>query len=167
MKSRKSVNKLYVIAFLTCSVLFALPSIIYMLKNKTVYEFIGMHTYFFRRPCTQNEKLLNAFIFFTLFSLLFLLYCFILKKHKKIFKSKKQIVILIIIVSILFMIIIPYTSSDVYSYIASGWSASHYKENPYYVSIGQISDNTRINDNMFNKVARCWRYETVLFITIM
>ncbi len=162
-KLKKNINKLYNIIFLVCSILFALPSIIYILQNKTVYRFIWMSTYFFRKPLTRNEKLLNAFIFFTLFSILFLIYFLILKKHKNIFKSRKQIYIFIIIIALLFMIIIPYTSSDVYSYIANGWSAAHYKENPYYTSIGEISDNTGVRDCMFGKVANCWRYETVVY----
>lgn len=159
----KFKRKICVTLFLILSLLFAVPSIIYLIKNKTVYKFVWMSTYFLRRPLTQNEGILNALIFFTLFSLLFLVYFLILKKHKKIFKNRRQIYILIIAVSLLFMFIIPYTSSDVYSYIANGWSSAHYKENPYYVSTGQIADETGISDKMFNKVAKCWRYETVVY----
>lgn len=159
----KFKRKICVTLFLILSLLFAVPSIIYLIKNKTVYRFIWMRTFLFRLPTTQSEKLLNALLFFGIFSLLFLVYIFILKKHRKIFKNKKHIFTAIVIASLLFMIIIPYTSSDVYSYIANGWSAAHYKENPYYVSIGQIADEMGFSDKMFNKVATCWRYETVVY----
>jgi len=156
-------SKSFLVLYVLLLALFALPSISYLIQNKTVYRFIWMWTYFFKLPSTQNEKSLNAIIFFTLFSLLFLLYFVILKKHNQIFKTKKQVFVFIAVVAVLFMIIIPYTSSDVYSYIANGWSASHYKENPYYISIGEIADHTGIRDQMFSKVANCWKYEIVVY----
>lgn len=162
MEHRKKV-KLPVIMFFLTSVILALPSIIYLIKNKTIYRFYYVWTYFFRIPRTSNEKIANAILFFIIFTTLFLLYILILKKYKKIFKNKKQIALIIITISILFAIIIPYTSTDVYSYIANGWSASHYGENPYYVSTGEIADTTRQNEPMFNKVAVCWKYETVVY----
>ena len=164
IKLKEKLNKkIYVILFFVLSFLFVVPSIIYLIKNKTIYRFVWFRTYLFELPDTQMDKILNALLFFGIFSVLFLVYILILKNYKKIFKNKKQIFILIFIVSILFMVIIPYTSLDVYSYIANGWSASHYKENPYYVSIGQIADETGFSDKMFNKVATCWRYETVVY----
>ena len=161
---KKKINDItYIIIFLVCSILFALPSIIYMLQNKTVYRFIWHRTFLLRQPIYNIEPLLNALLFFAIFSLLFLFYFLIVKNNKKIFMNKKTIFIFIAIIAILFMVIIPYTSSDVYSYIANGWSAAHYKENPYYVSIGEIVEQTRQNEQMFNKVARCWVYETVVY----
>lgn len=159
----KIKRKVPAIIMVALAFLFAFPSIIYLIQNKTVYKFYLHRTFFFKIPITQLDKLLNAIAFFTMFSLLFLVYIFILKKRRSIFKNKKQIFILVAIIAMLFLIIIPYTSSDVYSYIANGWTASHYKENPYYVSIGEIADKTGISDYMFNKVARCWRYETVVY----
>ena len=164
MKKNKRINDIaYIIIFLVCSILFALPSIIYIIKNKTIYRFIWHRTFLLRQPILEKEPLLNAILFFAIFSLLFLFYFLIVKNNKKIFKNKKTIFIFIVVIAILFMVIIPYTSSDVYSYIANGWSAAHYKENPYYVSTGEIVENTRQNEPMFNKVANCWRYETVVY----
>lgn len=164
IKFKEKVNKkIYMVLFLICSVMLALPSIIYILKNKTIYKFVWVWTYFFRRPSTQKEKILNAILFCTIITLLFLLYMIIIKKHKAIFKSKKQIITSIVIISMIFLLIIPYTSTDVYSYIANGWSAAHYRENPYYTSTGEIADHYKVSDPMFNKVANCWRYETVVY----
>ena len=162
MNQEKKI-KLPIIIFFVTSIVFALPSILYLLQNKTVYKFYYVWTYLFRMPETSNEKMINAILFFVLLTILFLIYVLIAKKYKQIFKSKKQIIISIVVVSILFAIVIPYTSTDVYSYIANGWSASHYGENPYYVSTGEIVDTTGQNEPMFNKVANCWRYETVVY----
>src|SRR5699024_6382427 len=142
---------------------FVVPSIIYLIQNKSIYRFTWVWTYLFRFPTTSSERMVNAIMFFALITILFLAYILIAKKHKQIFKSKKQIFILIAIVSVLFAVIIPYTSTDVYSYIANGWSAAHYGENPYYVSTGEIVDSAGQNEPMFNKVANCWRYETVVY----
>lgn len=163
MKLKEDKNKIPVILLMACSILFALPSVIYIIKNKTIYRFFWVWTYLFKRPETQTERFINAGVFFVLFTGIFIIYFMILKNHKKIFKSKKQIFILIAIVSLLFLMIIPYTSTDVYSYIANGWSAAHYNENPYYVSTGEIANNNGISDPMFNKVANCWRFETVVY----
>ena len=156
-------SKLPVIIFIVALIAFVAPSVAYLVQNKSIYRFSWVWTYLFRLPTTSGERMFNAIMFFALITILFLAYMLIAKKHKRIFKNSKQIFILIGIVSILFAIIIPYTSTDVYSYIANGWSQAHYGENPYYVSTGQIVDSTGQNEPMFNKVANCWRYETVVY----
>ncbi len=163
MNIKKNKNNIFIILFTICSAFFAVPSIIYIFQNKTIYKFSWVWTYLFKRPMTKIDCYINAFLFFILFTAIFLLYFFVLKKHNKILKSKKQIFTLIIIASLLFMIIIPYTSTDVYSYIANGWSSAHYKENPYYISTGEIAQKNGVSDPMFNKVANCWRFEKVVY----
>ena len=163
MNIKKNKNNIFIILFTICSAFFAVPSIIYIFQNKTIYKFSWVWTYLFKRPMTKMDCYINAFLFFILFTAIFLLYFFVLKKHNKILKSKKQIFTLIIVASLLFMIIIPYTSTDVYSYIANGWSSAHYKENPYYISTGEIAQKNGVSDPMFNKVANCWRFEKVVY----
>lgn len=163
MNIKKNENNIFIILFTICSAFFAVPSIIYIFQNKTIYKFSWVWTYLFKRPMTKIDCYINAFLFFILFTAIFLLYFFVLKEHNKILKSKKQIFTLIIIASLLFMIIIPYTSTDVYSYIANGWSSAHYKENPYYISTGEIAQKNGVSDPMFNKVANCWRFEKVVY----
>lgn len=160
-KIKKYNINLPAIIFFIASIIFAIPSIIYLIKNKTVYNFYYVWTYFFKIPETQTEMLNNALIFFMLMTILFLSYLLIAKKHKSM--SFKTIIILVILASIIFGVIIPYTSTDVYSYIANGWSAAHYKQNPYYISTGEITDITGQNEPMFNKVANVWKYERVVY----
>ena len=164
MNNEKIIKrKLPVILYIIVAVIFILPSIIYMIKNKTVYNFIYMFTYFFRTPTTTIEKLGNALMYFGLFSILFLLYFKIIKKSENIFKNIKQLIIIISIVTLLFVCVIPYMSSDVYSYIANGWTAAHYGENPYYVPTGEITARTGTLDEMHRKVANCWRTEPAIY----
>ena len=162
-KINKVKSRIIMPLFIFVTFIFSLPSIIYIIQNKTIYKFYYVWTYFLKRPLTQTDKYINAAMFFIIFSALFILYFAIIKKNRKIFKNTKQILILILVVSLLFLVIIPYTSTDVYSYIANGWSAAHYHENPYYMSTGEIADQNGITDPMLNKVANCWRYETVVY----
>ena len=156
-------NKKWLLLFITVVICFAMPSIIYLAKNQSIYNFIYQWTFIFKIPKTILAKWINTISFIGLMSVMFILYILIIKHSNKIFKSKKQLIIAICIISVLFALIIPYTSTDVYSYIANGWSASHYHENPYYKSVGQISDEHQVRDQMYNKVANCWRYETVVY----
>lgn len=156
-------NKKWLLLFITVVICFAMPSIIYLAKNQSIYNFIYQWTFIFKISKKISAKWINTICFIGLMSVMFILYILIIKHSNKIFKSKKQLIIAICIISVLFALIIPYTSTDVYSYIANGWSASHYHENPYYKSVGQISDEHQVRDQMYNKVANCWRYETVVY----
>ena len=161
LKQRK--NRIIIILLISVTTIFCMPSIIYLLQNKTIYYFGAVWTYFFKIPTSANEKMINAIIFFVLMTTMFLLYLLITKKQKQIFRNNKQIFFMIAIISILFTIVIPYTSTDVYGYIAPGWIAANYSENPYYISAGEILDSTGQNDPMLNKMADCWKYDTVVY----
>ena len=45
-------SKLPVILFIVASIFFAIPSIIYIIQNKTIYRFVYVWTYLFRMPTT-------------------------------------------------------------------------------------------------------------------
>lgn len=153
---------LLAIFYLVTSILFAMPSILYLIKNKTIYNFVYIYTYTFKAIKTVYDKYANAIIYLILFFLLFFLYFMLLKKVNKIFKSNKKMFLFIAIIGLLFSIIIPTTSLDVYSYIGNGWVESNYNENPYYTSVQDIT-NEYGKDEMLGKVARCWRDEPVVY----
>lgn len=159
MKNKKWVLSLFIIV----AICFSMPSIIYLIKNQSIYRFIYQWTFFFKIPNTILQKAINTICFVGLMSIMFILYMLVIKHCNKIFENKKNLIITICVISVLFALIIPYTSTDVYSYIANGWSDSHYHENPYYKSVGQVSDEYQVRDQMQNKVANCWRYETVVY----
>ena len=155
-------NKLIIVAYLFTSILLAVPSVIYLIKNKTIYHFTQVFNYTFVKPQVISDRYINAILYISLFFILFFLYFAILKNVNKIFKTRKCMLIFIAIVGIIFSIIIPTTSLDVYSYIGNGWVDSNYQENPYYTSVQEIW-NQNGPDEMLGKVARCWRNEPVVY----
>lgn len=162
LKKQIETTKIIQIIYLICSIVFVIPSIIYLAENKTVYRFTQVFTYTFVKSTSNLENYMNAIIYILLFSVLFFCYFYLLKNSKKIFKSKKSLFSFIILIGILFSIIIPTTSLDVYSYIGNGWVDSNYNENPYYTSVQEVT-NENGPDEMLGKVARCWRNEPVVY----
>lgn len=162
LKRDMSFIQITPIIYMVCSVLFTIPSIIYLLNNKTVYSFIQVFTYTFKKPTIVLENYINTFIYLALFFILFSCYFCLLKNSSKLFKNNKSLFIFIAIIGLLFSIIIPTTSLDVYSYIGNGWVDSNYNENPYYTSVQEITDQKGF-DEMLGKVARCWRNEPVVY----
>lgn len=118
-KRRVSKKEILITLYIGLSALFAVPSIVYLLQNHSIYRFIYMYSYTFTKVVYRYEYLFNAFVFIALWIGLSLIYYLLLKYHSHIFKSVKQVYIFIGVVGLLFAIIIPCTSSDVYSYIAN------------------------------------------------
>ncbi len=158
----KKITPLLTICYFYISILFTIPSINYLIKNRTVYYFTQVFTYTFTKSSNMAHYYINALIYLALFFTLFFLYFAILKNINKVFQNKKKMFIFIAIVGILFSIIIPTTSLDVYSYIGNGWVDSYYNENPYYTSVQDVT-NEHGWDEMLGKVARCWREEPVVY----
>ena len=150
------------IIYVLISFILTIPSVIYLANNKTIYKFIHVFTYTFTKAQTVFDNYINAIIYIALFLILFLLYFYILKNNQKILKTKKKLFTFIIFIGILFSIVIPITSLDVYSYIGNGWVDSNYNENPYYTSVQEVT-NQNGPDEMLGKVARCWRNEPVVY----
>lgn len=150
------------ILFVIISIIFSMPSVIFLAKHKSILNFFGNWTWLGRIPQSNNEKIVNALLFVFFMCILFFIYVYCIKNSNKIFKKTKSIIIFVAIISITFSLVIPFTSRDVYSYIASGWIDSNYHENPYYTSVTQITKNNP-NDQMFRKVADCWRGEPVVY----
>lgn len=162
IKKEISFDKITTIIYLFTSLILAFPSILYLVKHKTIYYFSNIFTYTFTKAQSVYDNYMNAIIYLGLFFLLFFLYFIILKKINKIFKTKKSLFCFIAVIGIVFSIIIPTTSLDVYSYIGNGWVDSNYHENPYYTSVQDVADEYGQNE-MLGKVARCWRDEPVVY----
>ena len=72
VKKNKKLNiNLPVLIFIITAIVFAIPSITYLMKNKTIYGFYYVWTYFFNNPATKSEMLNNALMFFLLMTILF------------------------------------------------------------------------------------------------
>ena len=162
LKKEINPNIYYNMVYITVSVCLTIPSILYLIQNKTIYYFTQTFSYMYEKINLPEYYYLNTVIYLVLFCILFWLYFIILKKSNKIFVTNKKLFGFIGLVGILFSLIIPTTSLDVYSYIGNGWVDAHYNENPYYTSVQDVVDENGV-DQMLGKVARCWRDEPVVY----
>lgn len=107
------------ILFLILTIIFAIPSIVYLSKYKTVNDFKSYFTYFLRIPTVITESTISGIIFFTIIFLLAILMFIITKKNEKIFKTINEIYIFILVVAFIFAIILPFTTSDIFYYMGT------------------------------------------------
>ena len=164
MKKKIGIGNTFKMLYIAILVIIVYPFFKYWIINKSVIKYVYMYTFSACQIGTEDLNL-NFIAFIVSFGLLTFVYFQLIKYREEVFKNIKQIMIFTAIVAILFAIIIPVTSSDVYSYIASGWIDSHYGENPYYIATNQITNASEegARDEMFFKVARCWREEPVVY----
>ena len=162
MKRILNKENIIKIAYVIISFIFTIPSIMYLIENKSIYRFSYIFKYMLQKETTPLSNCIDFVMYVLFFSILFYLYYFIIKNINKFFKSNKSMYIYIVVIAALFLIIIPITSYDVYSYIGNGWVDFKYSENPYYTSVQQVWDKNGA-DQMLGKVARCWRNEPVIY----
>ena len=162
MKRILNKENIIKIAYVIISFIFTIPSIMYLIENKSIYRFSYIFKYMLKKETTPLSNCIDFVMYVLFFSILFYLYYFIIKNINNFFKSNKSMYIYIVVIAALFLIIIPITSYDVYSYIGNGWVDFKYSENPYYTSVQQVWDKNG-PDQMLGKVARCWRNEPVIY----
>lgn len=154
---------LYKVAMLILGVMLAIPSLIYIIKNKTVMEF---NTYFNFFINTQSNKIISTVIYLLLFIAIIIFYMFIIKKQKELFKDIKKVLKYVAIISIIFAIMLPWTSSDVFYYMGVGELDSRYFQNPYYITVKEYYEQNKenINDEILEKGANnVWAKTTVVY----
>lgn len=140
---KKIKNNLIKILFIIAGLLFAMPSIIYWMQKKTVYQFGPYFQFLYdARISRATQTLLYIFILL----MLTVLYFVIIKNRKELFQSTKKMFIFIAIVAIIFVAVLPFTCSDVFYYLGIGRLDSTYHQNPYYVTIKEFveqADNSQ------------------------
>lgn len=120
--------------FIISGIIFAIPSIKYYIKNKTIYKFEE----WFRYLLNDTDRLEQTIIYIIILIAMTLIYFLIIKNRNKIFKNNKKMFIYIAIVSIIFILVIPFTCSDVFYYLGVGRINSEYNQNPYYTTIKEF-----------------------------
>lgn len=156
-------SKLLTILFLVFSIIFAIPSIIYYLKNKTIFGFKDY--YFFLTNSIRTD--FQAVIYIVILAVITFLYYLIIKNQEKIFKNIKEIIVFIALASLIFLVVIPFNCSDVFYYLGIGRLSSKYGQNPYYTTIteyvnnnqSQTEDDTIIMQSSIND----WANTTVVY----
>ncbi len=122
------------ILFIISGIIFAIPSIKYYIKNKTIYKFEE----WFKYLLNDTDRLEQTIIYIIILISMTLIYFLIIKNRNKIFKNNKRIYIYIAIISIIFIVVIPFTCSDVFYYLGVGRINSEYNQNPYYTTIKEF-----------------------------
>ncbi len=162
-KVQKKTNHKIQLVMVVTAILFAVPSLIYDIQNKTMLNYPTNWTFLMEHTLNLDATtglilFLIAFVFFTA------IYFVMIKKEAQIFKSKKQIFYFLIVISCFFTIMVPFGSKDIFAYIGNGWIGAHYEENPYQMSIGEVQEKYEAKqDPMFQNVAPVWIYEKVTY----
>lgn len=132
-------NKILKTLFIIISIAFIIPSVIYLAKNRTILGFKNYYNFFIN---DGSYKTLSTIIYLGIFISLIAIYLYFIK-NKETFKNIKQVLIYAGIISAIFIVMIPWTSSDIFYYMGVGELDSVYKQNPYYVTIKQYADKNQ------------------------
>lgn len=135
---KQIIQNNYKILMLIVAIIMAIPSVIYLIFNKTVLHFSEWFTFFLHTPHNYFDATLGAVIFGILLIALMALYFKILKNANKEFNNIKEVILYILIISIIFALMLPFTSSDIFYYMGTGWLDSNYGENPYYKTVKEV-----------------------------
>lgn len=131
---KKIINKPSIVKmiFIILCIIFAIPSFIYMLENKTILNFQQYFKFFLNDAASRTTQ---AIIYIVLLGIITIIYGVILKKREKLFKNTKKMFLFIVIIALIFTIVIPFMCSDVFYYLGIGRIGGTYGQNPYYVTI--------------------------------
>lgn len=155
-------NKAIKISFIILSIMLVIPSIIYLIQNKTILEFNMYYNFFI----TENiSKIISTTIYLIIFTSLIAIYLTIVKKD--LLKDIKEIIKYTGIISIIFFAMLPWTSSDIFYYMGVGELNSVYKQNPYYITMKEFYEQNKENiqnDTILEKgVNNVWADTTVVY----
>lgn len=143
--------------------LFAIPSIIHIKNSGFVLQGKEYFHIFINGEALYNNNFINGILYFAFFAIMFAIYFVFLKKRKKLFRNIKVLLLFVILASILFAIILPITSSDIFSYATTGEIQSRYGANPYYDTISKIKGNYDTNDNQILNAITIWDNQLVIY----
>ena len=124
-------KKVIMVVFILASILFAIPSIQYLVENRTIRNF----NEYFQFYLDDTNRVEQTIIYIVILTVLTIFYFLIVKNRDKLFKTNKQMYVYIAIISLIFVIVVPFLSSDVFYYLGVGRLESAYGQNPYYVTI--------------------------------
>ena len=151
------------ILFVILSIVFIIPSIIYLIKNGTVLGFENYYNFFID---DGKNKLLSTIVYLTIFLSLSAIYLYFINK-KDSFKNIKQLLIYVAGVSAIFLVMLPWHSSDIFYYMGVGELNSVYGQNPYYETIKKYgNENPKVIENdyiMKQGYMNNWSNTTVVY----
>lgn len=128
-------NKVIKILFILTSIVFAMPSIAYLVKKETVLEFGPYFQFLYEAPVSRVGQ---TWLYIFLLTILTILYVKLLKKRENIFSNTKKMFLYITIIALIFVAVLPFTCSDIFYYLGIGRIDSTYHQNPYYTTIKEF-----------------------------
>lgn len=155
------------IIFVILCICMGIPSCLYVIKGNTI-ENLTSNFSFLINPSNQIlslQKIVGTILFMGLWIGIGVIYFYLIKHHEQMFPTWKSLVRFIIIIAILFMIILPMTSTDIFYYIGTGWSEAHFGVNPYYTSVDELMVNNEQarQDAMLLKMKGTWSGQTIVY----
>lgn len=145
------------IAFVLFCIIFSMPSIKYYLENGTIFKFDRYYQFLLN----NSDLKVQTIYYFIVLVLLTFTFFVIIKRRKKLFNNFKSIMIFITIVSVIFIITIPFVSSDIFYYLGIGRLDGEYHQNPYYTTIKQYVDSSSSNNNFGSDTVLMQGYDNV------
>lgn len=148
--------------FVMLSILLILPSIIYLIQYKTVLGFDTYYNFFINE---NINKTISTILYLVLFIAMIYVYLKLIKR-KDMFNNIKDILKYVAIIGSIFLIMLPWTSSDIFYYMGVGELDSKYNQNPYYVTMEEYynQNEQNIDDEILEKGAsNFWADTTVVY----
>ena len=103
-------KKIILIVFIVFSISFTIPSVLYFLENKTIFNFND----YFKFCLNDTNRIEQTIVYLIILTGLTIFYFLIVKNRKKLFKNNKHIYIYIAIISVIYEFVIPFLTSDVF-----------------------------------------------------
>ena len=97
-------KKIILTIFVILSIMFAIPSLRYMVQNGTVLQF----NEYFKFCLNEDDRVEQAIFYIAILALLTIVYVFIIKNREKLFKNIKEICIYIAVISLIFVMVLPF-----------------------------------------------------------
>lgn len=141
--TKSKQNNLIKIAFILGSIAFAMPSILYLIQKKTVFAFGPYFQFLYNEPSSRTTQ---TFLYLLILAILSVFYFAIIKNRKEMFLDTKRMFLFIAIIALIFVMVLPFLSSDIFYYLGIGRLDSTYHQNPYYTTIKEFveqGDNTK------------------------
>ncbi len=159
---KKIKGNILKVLFAIMSILLVIPSVIYLVKNQTIFKFNVYFNFFIN---DGSHKILSSSLFILLFILMAAIYL-IFVKNENIFKNIRRLLFYIGVISGIFMLMLPWTSSDIFYYMGVGELDSVYNQNPYYVCMKDYfkqSDGNFEDEIFIQGVHNCWSDTVVVY----
>ena len=151
------------VIFILISISFVIPSLVYLIRNGTILGFKTYYNFFIN---DGSNKTMSTIIYLGIFTILSIIYLYFINK-KDSFQGIKQVLIYTGITSAIFIVMLPWTTSDIFYYMGVGELDSVYQQNPYYITMKDYGNQNKEilkNDPIMKQgYANYWAGTTVVY----